>query len=272
MNPVEVIPGTTVLVLAQPHGGTWLPPELLPRLHERGRAVADTDWHIAELYEGLAPDATIVRAKFSRYLIDANRDPQDVPLYPGRNGTGLCPTVDFEGQAIYAEGQEPSAEEIAQRRARFHAPYHAALQHAIEQVRARHGVALVYDCHSIRSELPFLFEGVLPILNAGTYDGRACGRAIREVLAAACREAAAHGYDAVLDGRFRGGYTTRFYGQPEQGVHAVQMELAQRAYMIETPPWTLQTSLANRLRAELQRILFALVEAVTTASPTHPLR
>ena len=159
MTPVEVSRGDGPVVLGLPHTGTWLPEEVRPRLNETGLALADTDWHVDRLYDGLLPGATTVRATFHRYLIDANRAPDDASLYPGQNTTGLCPMTDFDGRPIWRDGAAPDAAEIAERVAGFHAPYHAALAAEIERVRARHGVAILYDCHSIRSEIPFLFDG-----------------------------------------------------------------------------------------------------------------
>ncbi|MEX0343218.1 MAG: N-formylglutamate amidohydrolase, partial [Erythrobacter sp.] len=172
MNPVTVISGSSPLVLAQPHSGTLVPDDIRAMLTERGAMLADTDWHIPQLYEGLAPDATIVRAEFNRYVIDANRPPDGASLYPGQNTTGLVPMVDFEDRPLWRE--EPDEDEIAQRLETFHAPYHAALRTELDRVRAQHGFAVLYDCHSIRSRLPFLFEGRLPDLNIGTNGGETC--------------------------------------------------------------------------------------------------
>lgn len=259
MTPVEVIRGDGALVLGQPHGGTRLPEDIAARLNRTGRALADTDWHIGRLYDGLAPGATVVRATFHRYAIDANRDPSGGSLYPGQNTTGLVPLTDFDGRAIWAEGQEPSAEELEARRAAFHAPYHAALAAELARVRARHGFAVLWDCHSIRSEIPFLFEGVLPALNIGTDGGRTCAP---EIEAAAVGCAASSPYSSVLNGRFRGGWTTRHYGRPETGVHAIQMEIAQSAYLTEeAPPWSYDTRKADRLRRWLKHILDAVADA-----------
>lgn len=258
MTPVEVIRGDGPIVLGQPHGGTWLPEEIAARLNPTGRALADTDWHIGRLYEGLAPGATVVRATFHRYAIDANRDPSGASLYPGQNTTGLVPLTDFDGGAIWAEGQGPTAEDMESRRAAFHAPYHAALSGELERVRARHGFAILWDCHSIRSRIPFLFDGRLPDLNIGTDGGRTCARKIENI---AVEFAASSPYVSVLNGRFRGGWTTRHYGRPEIAVHAIQMEIAQAAYLTkEAPPWSYDTRKANRLRRWLKDILDAVTD------------
>lgn len=256
MTPFEVKRGEGPIVLAMPHTGTWLPADALDRLNETGRALADTDWHIDRLYDGLVADATIVRANFHRYCIDANRDPSGQSLYPGQNTTGLCPLTDFEGAPIYREGHEPDADEIDRRRLAFHAPYHEALSGELERVRARHGFAILYDCHSIRSQIAFLFEGRLPDLNIGTNDGVTCARPIEAAVRDVC--ANAQGFTSVLNGRFKGGWTTRHYGRPQEGLHAIQMEIAQIRYMDEAAPWTYRQERADSLRTVLRQVFDSL--------------
>jgi formiminoglutamase len=254
MTPFEVISGDSAVILGQPHGGTWVPDDLIRRLDDNGRALADTDWHIARLYNGLLDGATVVRSNVHRYVIDANRDPSGVSLYPGQNTTGLCPVTDFDGCSIWKPGQEPSEDEILTRRAAFHAPYHAALNDAISRVRARHGVAILYDCHSIRSTIPFLFDGTLPVFSIGTNDGASCAAGVQCITADPCRKSPIH--DTVVNGRFKGGWTTRHYGRPAEGIHSVQMELAQRAYLLaESAPWTYDSTRAAPLRTVLGTIL-----------------
>lgn len=256
MNIVNVVKGDGLIVLAQPHGGTFIPDDLLARLNPLGQARADTDWHITQLYDDLLPSATTVRSNVHRYVIDANRDPMDASLYPGQNTTTLCPLTTFDGDEIWHKGQAPSEDEIAQRRAQFHAPYHSALATELERVRAKHGVSVLYDCHSIRSDIPYLFDGTLPVFSIGTHSGAACDAQIEQAVHRICRTTTT--YDTVLNGRFKGGWTTRHYGQPKTGVHAIQMELAQRAYMNETPPWGYRTERAMILRPILSDILKTL--------------
>ena len=258
MNPVEVRQGDGPLILGLPHTGTYLPEAILEKLNTRGRILADTDWHVERLYEGLVPKVTTVRATFHRYVIDANRGPDDASLYPGQNTTGLVPLTDFDGQPIWIE--EPTAAEIAERKSRFHAPYHAALAAEIERVKAKHGVAILYDCHSIRSVIPFLFEGVLPDFNIGTNNGKTCDARIEASTYDLC---AATGRTVVLNGRFKGGWTTRHYGQPTEGVHAIQMELAQSTHLAsETAPFSYDETKAAALRTTLAAILERLVALV----------
>lgn len=256
---VEVVRGDGPLVLGLPHTGTELPPEIAERLNARGRALTDTDWHVDRLYGGLIDGVTSVRTRIHRYVIDVNRDPSGANLYPGMNTTGLVPLTDFDGEPIWRSGAAPDAAEIARRRSLWFEPYHAVLAAEIARVRARHGFAILYDCHSIRSRIPFLFAGQLPEFNLGTDGGRSCAPEITRAVVAIC--AAAEGRSYVVDGRFRGGWTTRHYGRPESGVHAIQMELAQRTYLAaEAPPWTYDLAKAEALRAVLRQILATLAD------------
>lgn len=267
MAAVEVRQGTSPVILGFPHTGTDVPPPIWERLNKNGRILADTDWHIHELYGGLLPQATTVRATFHRYVIDANRDPAGVSLYPGQNTTGLVPETDFDGVPIWKEGEDPTEADIAARLRDFHAPYHAALAAEIARVKAIHGVAILYDCHSIRSHIPFLFEGKLPDFNVGTDMGKTCAPAIER----AAMEIAsnAEGYTHILNGRFKGGWTTRHYGHPETGVHAIQMELAQSTHLAtQAPPFALDAGKAKLLRDHLRAIL-EHIEAVARDHRDH---
>ncbi|WP_298801541.1 N-formylglutamate deformylase [uncultured Lentibacter sp.] len=256
MSFLDITRGQSPLVLGLPHTGTELPDAIANSLNTTGRALADTDWHIERLYDGLCPDVTTIRTRIHRYVIDANRDPAGHSLYPGQNTTTLCPTTDFDGTPIYKSGQAPDAAEIERRRMAYHAPYHAALEAEMERIKGLHGFAILYDCHSIRSHIPFLFEGTLPAFNIGTNQGTTCAPALEAAVYDICT---ASDYATVLNGRFKGGYTTRHYGRPQKGWHALQMELAQSSYLTEdSPPWLYDTAKAGRLRAELSRIFDAI--------------
>jgi N-formylglutamate deformylase len=257
MQPVDVFRGDGPVVLGVPHAGTFVPDDIKARFNDTGLKLADTDWHVDRLYSDLLPGATMVKANFHRYVIDANRDPEGVSLYPGQNTTTLCPTTDFDGRPIYQSGTEPQTSEIEARRLAWHAPYHAALQAEMERVRAKHGVAILYDCHSIRSVVPFLFEGTLPDFNTGTNNGTTCASAIEAAVVASTQ--AAEGYTSILNGRFKGGWTTRHYGRPAEGFHAIQMELAQKTHLAtEDTPFAYDEAKADRLRTHLKDILSAL--------------
>jgi len=248
--------GNSPVILAFPHTGIEIPDAIAARLNDEGLKRRDTDWHINLLY-GLPLGMTTVRATFHRYVIDANRDPTGASLYPGQNTTGLVPLTDFDNRPIWQPGQEPTEADIAERVATFHRPYHARLEAEIERVRAIHGIAVVYDCHSIRSRCPFLFEGVLPDFNIGTDNGRTCAPEIERAVAEIC--ANAEGYTSVVNGRFRGGWTTRHYGRPETGVHAIQMELAQSTHLFrEEEPFEMDQGKTRRLSKVLEAVLKAV--------------
>lgn len=224
--------GTAPLIISLPHDGTLLPSALAERMNPEARKVPDTDWHVARLY-GFARDlgASILVPIYSRYVVDLNRPSDNASLYPGRNTTGLCPVVQFNSQPIYQAGEEPRRDEIAERVEQFWKPYHAALAGEIARIRDAHGRVVLWEGHSIRAEVPFLFDGTLPDFNLGTADGASCRADLQQRLARILAALADHTH--VIDGRFKGGYITRHYGRPDTGVDAVQMELAQRNYMDE---------------------------------------
>lgn len=223
--------GHAPLLVSLPHTGTDIPAAYASDLVSPWLARRDCDWWIETLYEfAAALDATIVRTAISRTVIDVNRDPSGVSLYPGQATTELCPTTTFDGEPLYHAGREPDAARIAQRRSVFFEPYHDALKSQIARLRAVHPAIVLYDCHSIRSIIPRLFEGLLPEFNIGTNSGASCAPVLAASIETICR---ASGRDTAVNGRFKGGYITRAYGKPEESVHAVQMELACRAYMNE---------------------------------------
>jgi len=256
MKSIEVTRADCPLVLSFPHTGTDIPDEVTNQLNDKGLALADTDWHIHRLYDGLLEDVTTVRTKIHRYVIDVNRDPGGKSLYPGQNTTSLCPVTDFDGAPIYLEGMEPDAEEIRNRCEQFHRPYHAALETELERVLKIFGFVILYDCHSIRSRIPFLFDGKLPDFSIGTNDGLSCVAEIEAVIVAICGSAREYSY--VLNGRFKGGWTTRHYANPQVGIHCVQMELAQSTYIDEIPPWAYHRDKAAGVRVHLGKILASL--------------
>ncbi len=254
MGVFEVEQGSSPVILAFPHTGTDVPTDIWEKLNDTGKILADTDWHIHRLYDGLLPGVTTVRALFHRYVIDANRDPSGQSLYPGQNTTGLVPDTDFDGKPIWQDGQGPDANEVARRQQQFHAPYHAALQAEIERVKALHGVAVLYDCHSIRSHIPFLFDGKLPDFNIGTDNGTTCDPRVEQAVVDVCEKA--DGFTSVLNGRFRGGWTTRHYSDKANNIHTIQMELAQSSHLArETSPFDYDPAHAAPLRAHLKTIL-----------------
>ena len=224
--------GTSPLLISLPHDGSALPDELVARLTPGARCVPDTDWHVSRLY-ALARElgASVIVPAYSRYVVDLNRPSDNASLYPGQNTTGLCPIVQFSGEPVYQAGQEPDADEIARRIATYWTPYHAALAVEIARLRALHGRVVVWEGHSIRSVVPFLFDGRLPDFNLGTSGGASCSPMLQNKLTGVLETQ--RDYTFVANGRFKGGYITRHYGRPDEGIEAVQLELAQLNYMDE---------------------------------------
>lgn len=255
MAPYDFHAGTAPLLVSMPHTGTHVPAELLERLTPAARALPDTDWHLERLYDFLeALGASRLAATHSRYVVDLNRPPDDENLYPGQDTTGLVPRDTFARQPVYLAGREPSAQETALRVETYWRPYHAKLAEELERLRRVHGYALLWDAHSILSEVPRFFAGRLPELNLGTDDGRSCAPGIGEALLKNVR-----GYGAVLNGRFKGGYITRHYGDPANGVHAVQLELSCATYMDEQPPFAWREERAAQLRPVLRALIETLL-------------
>ena len=224
--------GNAPLLVSLPHDGSALPDGLAARLTPEARRVPDTDWHVARLYAFARElGASMIVPVYSRYVVDLNRPPDDTSLYPGQNTTGLCPVVQFSGEPVYLAGAEPQADEVAARVETYWKPYHEALAAELERVRAAHDRVVLWEGHSIRSVVPFLFDGRLPDFNLGTAAGASCSPGLQQRLAAVLEAQA--GYTQVVNGRFKGGYITRQHGRPHEGVEAVQLELEQHNYMDE---------------------------------------
>ena len=259
------------LLLCMPHTGTMIPPEIESRLVSPWLARKDTDWWIDRLYEfAFELGASVVRTSVSRTVIDCNRDPSGASLYPSQATTELCPTTTFDGELLYRTGAAPQAPEIAARRADYFDPYHRAVAGEIARLQALHPLVVLYDCHSIRSAVPRLFTGTLPHFNIGTFGGASCALELTARIERLCDRGP---FSRVTNGRFKGGYTTRHYGQPQLGVHAVQMELACRGYLDEPQgevdlanwpcPW--DDAVAAPLRAVLQQVLSACLAFAAAA-------
>jgi N-formylglutamate deformylase len=231
VNWLAVKRGDAPMIVTFPHTGTDIPADIEEKLHSPWLARKDADWWVQLLYDFVQSlGVTTVRTSLSRTVIDVNRDPSGASLYPGQATTDLCPVITFDGEPLYEPGQEPDAGEIERRRAEYFAPYHAALEDEIRRLRAQHPCVVLYDAHSIRSRVSRLFDGVLPHLNIGTNNGATCDSTLTASIESVCDKS---GFTRVTNGRFRGGWTTRHYGDPARGIHAVQMELACRGYMAE---------------------------------------
>jgi N-formylglutamate deformylase len=245
--------GSGALIVSMPHVGTFVPHSVGRTLNHCAVQRPDTDWHLPRLYDFLESlDATVITATHSRYVIDVNRPPDGANLYPGRDTPKLCPTDTFDQRPLYRAG-EPKPGEIARRLDSIWRPYHRRLEREIQRVRGGHGVALLWDAHSIVSVAPRRFEGRLADFNLGSADGAACDPELAATLLAALRRHG--GYTAVLDGRFKGGYITRRYGNPKENVQAIQLEMAEEIYMDETSPYTFREAGAVRVRAILKEQL-----------------
>lgn len=255
MNHYHLHQGSAPLLVSLPHDGTALPDDIAARLTDAARRVPDTDWHVAHLYDFARQlGASILVPRWSRYVVDLNRPPDDTSLYPGQNTTGLCPVLQFSGEPVYREGMEPDAAEIAARVRVWWRPYHDALAAELARLRSEHGRAVLWEGHSIRGTLPFLFDGALPDLNLGTAAGASCGAQLQQRLAAVLEGQGQ--YSHVVNGRFKGGYITRHYGDPAAGVDAVQLEIAQRAYMDEDS-FAYLPEKAEKLQGVITRLLEA---------------
>jgi N-formylglutamate deformylase len=247
--------GSTPLFVSLPHDGTALSGEIEARLTPSARRVPDTDWHVSRLYAFARElGASMIVPAYSRYVIDLNRPRDNASLYPGQNTTGLCPVVQFSGEPVYQAGEEPTQKEISERIETYWRPYHEALAAEVARIGAEHGRVVLWEGHSIRSVVPFLFEGQLPDFNLGTAGGESCSPALQSRLTDVL--AAQRDRTHVVNGRFKGGYITRHYGRPAERIEAVQLELAQRNYMDEDT-----FEYRDELAAKTERVLRALLEA-----------
>ena len=251
--------GDGPILISFPHDGTGFPVHIKHRLNRHGMENADCDWHIYELYKNiLDKNTSFIRPAFSRYVVDLNRSPDGELLYPGRLETGICPLTTFNGLPIYLPGEKPDESEIRSRIRTYWQPCHDHIQAELNRIRDRHGYAILWDAHSIRGEVPELFDGVLPDLNFGTAGGRSCGEAVIGPLVEYAGNVP--GYSVVLNGRFKGGYVTRRYGDPENGIHAIQLEINQNNYLEDSE----NPSIDHKKTQRLSRLLRSLLQLLVT--------
>ena len=250
----ELKRGTTPLLVSVPHTGTELPDWLAARMVSRAGSVEDTDWHLAQLYRFvLDQGAGLITPRYSRFVIDLNRPPDNRPMYAGTNNTELCPTRFFTGDPIYRDGQAPDDAEIRSRLDQYWRPYHQALRDELDRLKSVYGHAVLFDGHSIKSQLPWLFEGRLPDLNLGTASGNSCSSELRSQLVDVLN--AQKTFSFAVDGRFTGGYITRSYGRPGNGIHAVQLEKCWSCYMPESAPYQLDPARTRVLQPVLAELV-----------------
>jgi N-formylglutamate deformylase len=253
----EYQPGELPLVISFPHSGTYLPPELSVRLRPQVLDLPDTDWFVPQLYDFCgAMGASVIRATHTRYVVDLNRPPDGSPLYPGQRETTVCPTETFGGEALYLDGAAPTAAEISDRLFRYWQPYHDRLSALTRDLVERHGHCVLWDAHSIVSHVPGLFDGRLPDLNVGTAEGRSCSQDLQDRIVATLKEQQLFSF--VVNGRFKGGYITRHYGNPAKHIDAVQMEIAQSAYLVEARTPVFDSDRAQPLATLLRDVLLTV--------------
>ena len=259
-TPYSLHRGTLPLLISFPHAGTQIPAALATRLTPAALQLADVDWHLPQLYAfAQAMGASLLSARFARHVIDLNRPPEDTSLYPGQDVTGLLPLDTFRKEPLYMPGKAPDAAETQERRVRYWQPYHDALRAELDRLRADHGSVVLWDAHSIASRLPRFFEGKLPDMNLGTAEGHSCAPHLQVAVETVLEQQTA--YTHVSNGRFKGGHITRHYGQPMNGVHALQLEMCQSAYMDETAPFAYRPDLAGQVQPLLRRLLDTALQA-----------
>jgi N-formylglutamate deformylase len=266
--PFHFTPGNTPLLISMPHVGTTIPDAIAAEMTETALLRTDTDWHLPMLYNMAEQlGASMIRAEYSRYVIDLNRPKEDSNLYPGQDTTGLCPIDTFAKQPLYKEGYVLDEAQLVQRIHNYWQPYHDQLQTELERIHVQHGIAILWDAHSIASEVPRFFKGKLDDFNFGTYDKQSCATALQGELVQlmnSLRNTMPFSY--VVNGRFKGGYITRHYGKPLDNIHAIQLEMSQCIYMNETPPFAFRPDLAARVQPLLHKLLSTCLQWTQTAS------
>ncbi len=250
----EYVSGDGPLLISFPHSGTYVPPDLAARLRPEALHLPDTDWFVPQLYDFFRDlGASVIRATHTRYVVDLNRPPDGAPLYPGQRETTVCPTETFDGAPLYPDGTNPSSAEVAARLNTYWHPYHEKVATLTRAITQRHGRCILWDAHSILSQVPGLFAGRLPDLNIGSAGGRSCSPTLVDRIVATLN--AQTRFSFVVNGRFKGGYITRHYGSPAAGVDAVQLEIAQCAYLVEARVPTFDAARAQPLNLLLRELL-----------------
>lgn len=256
-NTYTFFSGNSPILISMPHVGTAIPKEIACNMTQHALQKPDADWHLPLLYDmSKAYGASVLSAEFLRYVIDLNRSPYDISLYPGQDTTGLCPVDTFDKQPIYLEGKQPDEAEIQNRIEQYWRPYHDKLKSELKRIHSIHGIVVLWDAHSIASHVPRFFTGKLPDLNFGTADLQSCDESLQTAIAATLQKSAyAQKYSHVFNGRFKGGYITRHYGMPAVNIHALQLEISQCIYMKEKPPYQYDPELAKDIKPLLGELL-----------------
>ena len=261
--------GNVPLLVNMPHLGTAIPTEIADRMTDIGRSSIDTDWHLDLLYNFLADlGAWTMAARHSRYVVDVNRHPDNVQLYANMSTPGLVPIETFHDEPLYLPDKESDADDIAERRERYWGPYHDALGDTLNRIRSAHGLAVLFDCHSIRSLVPRYSEERLPDLNVGTADLTTCAPELRNAVVESLQNDS--GYSIAVDAIFKGGYIPRHYGRPSEGIHAFQLELSMATYMDEDRPPLFNEQKARRIRPILKGMVETVIEWALEHAQSDP--
>lgn len=259
METYRFEPGETPVLLSIPHVGTQVPPDAAAAMTPHALTLPDTDWHLDRLYH-FAPALGVgfLKPVYSRYVIDLNREPDSAVTPSSPDRTEICPLTTFDDQPIHRAGAEPDTGEVARRIASYWRPYHERLAAALAALRERHGVAVLLDAHSTRSEVPRLFDGRLPDVALCTAGGASASPDLTRRVMNVVRATESRTHE--LNTRVHGGYTVRTYGRPADGVHAMQIELSRSTYMGEEYPFQFDVSRAEAIRPCLERMLLAVVD------------
>lgn len=266
MQPFQVTRptnGLVPIVLSVPHCGIEFPAELREEYNPNLiSSPDDTDWFVHQLYSFAAEKGIImIHAVYSRWVIDLNRDPQSKPLYSdGRIITGLCPTTTFFGEPIYKDQRERvSTEEMERRVEKYYTPYHQKIQDLLDEVKQQFGKVLLWDCHSIRQQVPTIHKEKFPDLILGDADGTSASPGLIE---SAIRNLESGGYQFSHNYPFKGGYITRHFGKPDENQHALQLEMTKVNYMDDSEK-SYHEGRSNKMRLLLMKTLDDLVERLS---------
>lgn len=252
----QLIKGRVPLLISMPHNGQEIPSDIAKKMTAQAQTVPDTDWYKDKLYDfAVEIGAYILMPKYNRYVIDLNRNPNGVDLYPGANSTELCPTTAFDLTPLYLDGYTPDKQEINRRIGLYWQPYHQAIKDTLAGMKQQFGKAVLLEAHSILSHVPRFFDGRLPDFNFGNADGKSCS----ENMLSRVKSLDYSPYTMVSNGRFKGGFITREYGKPQDNIHGLQLELSQITYMNEATH-EYNESLALQVKPKLKALVECLID------------
>lgn len=265
-NPYFIIEPTSEkvpVILSVPHSGVEFPDELKAHYYPEMTAQPDdTDWFVHDLYN-FAPELgiTVIHAKYSRWVIDLNRDPESKPLYDdGRIITALVPTTDFLGNEIYIDKKfVPNDQETERRLEHYYWHYYQKIGSLLAERLAEFGQVLLWDAHSIRRFVPTIRNEPFPDLILGDTDEKS---ARKEIIEIALNSLKAGKYGVNHNTPFKGGHITRYFGKPQMQVHALQLEMAKTNYMNDDE-LVFNESRAEEMRKVLRPVFENLIEHLT---------